>query len=49
MQEYKLKPNDAISLAFANYHYKHNTTPPINHDIAPTLTTDGGIAIVEKE
>ena len=48
MRDNKLKPNDAIGLAFANYHYKNKTSPPINHNIAPTLTTDGEMAIVER-
>ena len=50
MQENKLKPNDAISLAFANYCYKHNRKPNIQQDIAPTLITKDGcaIAIVER-
>ena len=48
MHENKLKPNDAISMAFANYCYKHNKTPSIKHGIAPTITTKGDTVIVER-
>lgn len=49
MKENKLNENDAISLAFANWHYKNNTNPPINHNIAPTIITGGHVIVVEKE
>ena len=49
MKENKLKENDAISLAFANWHYKNKTSPPIKHNIAPTITANGHVLVVEKE
>lgn len=49
MQEGKLKPNDAISLEFMNYCYKHNRNPTIMHDVCPTLLTGCNVVIVERE
>ena len=49
IQEKKLKEYDTVSLEFANYCYKHNKTPNIKNNIAPTLTTKCDIAVVLGE